>query len=648
MWSLFEEKKGETRESKPVAIDLKPKVFSNGKSQEDVVNEVVSEVKKGRKIIFIHGVCGSGKSAIALNIAKELGRASVVVPIKNLQRQYEQDYMWKKFVLKNNGKKLNIAMLTGRKNHTCPYLEENKQEILDTRIKEKNANLYNIFDKVEQKKPEDCSCDNLFIPCKIEIKTKNLATLKKYYKENPDRKSNMGEDLDLKTTKRLAVAPACPYWGPILSDNMKLNNEWNKKEYNSVAGKHIIYLRKAGCPYYQQFQAYADADVIIFNSDMYLLETALGRKPATDVEIIDECDEFLDNFALEGTINLTRLRNEMLMTLTREESEKKLVDAISDDAMEIIEESRKYIDEKEHVLKLADTRAEEMIKALVKSDLFEVMSDESYLEHCVETARKFYDLIDETYVNFSKDKKGDVYVKLVTINLDKLLKFYIEKNKAFVFMSGTLHSERVLKEVFGLKDMKIIDAETFNQGTITKLPIGLEKDFKFDNFSSGKVSRKDYLMAFDKCVEKAKIPCIVQVSAFQDLPNPYEIKELGLKNLISSEELTEQQKADKEGKLVKDFKEGKMPILFTTRCNRGIDFPFETCNSVVISKFPYPNTQSLFWKILKKNKPAIFWDFYRDKAHRELLQRVYRSVRAANDHVFLLSPDIRVLNSNVV
>ena len=176
----------------------------------------------------------------------------------------------------------------------------------------------------------------------------------------------------------------------------------------------------------------------------------------------------------------------------------------------------------------------------------------------------------------------------------------------------------------------------------------MEKDFKFDNFLSGKVSIQDYLKAFDKCVEKAKIPCIVQVSAFQDLPNPYEIKELGLKNLISSEELIEQQKADKEGKLVKDFKEGKMPILFTTRCNRGIDFPFETCNSVVISKFPYPNTQSLFWKILKKNKPAIFWDFYRDKAHRELLQRVYRSVRAANDHVFLLSPDIRVLNSNVV
>jgi Rad3-related DNA helicase len=90
-----------------------------------------------------------------------------------------------------------------------------------------------------------------------------------------------------------------------------------------------------------------------------------------------------------------------------------------------------------------------------------------------------------------------------------------------------------------------------------------------------------------------------------------------------------------------------MPVLFTTKCSRGIDFPFEMCNSVVITKFPYPNTQSLFWKILKKQKPAMFWEFYKDKAHRELLQRVYRSVRDPADHVFLLSPDIRVLETNL-
>src|SRR5690348_2253953 len=52
---------------------LEPLKFSNGKTQEDIVKEVVELVKAGNKIIFIHGFCGTGKSAIALNIARVLG-----------------------------------------------------------------------------------------------------------------------------------------------------------------------------------------------------------------------------------------------------------------------------------------------------------------------------------------------------------------------------------------------------------------------------------------------------------------------------------------------------------------------------------------------------------------------------------------------
>ena len=65
---------------------LKPLCFSNGKTQEDVVNEVLEAFDKGEKVIFIHGICGTGKSAICLNIAKEMGKTSVVVPGKNLQK----------------------------------------------------------------------------------------------------------------------------------------------------------------------------------------------------------------------------------------------------------------------------------------------------------------------------------------------------------------------------------------------------------------------------------------------------------------------------------------------------------------------------------------------------------------------------------
>ena len=131
MWSLKEGEK-----------DLKPIVFSNNKDQKDIVKETLDAVKEGYKIIFIHGVCGSGKSAIALNVAKELGKTSIVVPIKNLQKQYEQDYMTKKQVLKDNGEKLKIAMITGRNNHECPYLKENNHKIHETKTIEANADIH--------------------------------------------------------------------------------------------------------------------------------------------------------------------------------------------------------------------------------------------------------------------------------------------------------------------------------------------------------------------------------------------------------------------------------------------------------------------------------------------------------------------------
>ena len=59
---------------------LKPLCFSNGKNQEDVVNEILETIKQGTKIILLKGVCGTGKSLIALNLAKELGKTSIVVP----------------------------------------------------------------------------------------------------------------------------------------------------------------------------------------------------------------------------------------------------------------------------------------------------------------------------------------------------------------------------------------------------------------------------------------------------------------------------------------------------------------------------------------------------------------------------------------
>src|SRR3989344_1578856 len=76
---------------------ITPLKFSNGKTQTDIVNEILELIKEGTKTIFLHGACGTGKSAIALNIARKLGKSSIIVPVKALQRQYEDDYTTNKF-----------------------------------------------------------------------------------------------------------------------------------------------------------------------------------------------------------------------------------------------------------------------------------------------------------------------------------------------------------------------------------------------------------------------------------------------------------------------------------------------------------------------------------------------------------------------
>jgi len=46
--------------------EAEPLEFSNKKTQEDVVKEIIGLINGGTKVIFLKGACGTGKSAIAL------------------------------------------------------------------------------------------------------------------------------------------------------------------------------------------------------------------------------------------------------------------------------------------------------------------------------------------------------------------------------------------------------------------------------------------------------------------------------------------------------------------------------------------------------------------------------------------------------
>jgi Rad3-related DNA helicase len=212
-------------------------------------------------------------------------------------------------------------------------------------------------------------------------------------------------------------------------------------------------------------------------------------------------------------------------------------------------------------------------------------------------------------------------------------------------MSGTLHSPKVLKEIFGIDNPVYVEAETNTPGTLEIIRTGKEFDCRYTTFTSGKKKREDYFIALQEAIRKAPRPTLVHVNAFDDLPTELEQVNNNVRDIMTRERVQELQAGDKDGRLIAIFKKKMMDILYSTKCARGVDFPGDLCNSIIFTKYPNPNPNETFWKILQRTHPKHFWDFYKDKAKREFLQRLYRALRSRDDHVFVLSPDIRVLNA---
>lgn len=597
---------------------IKPLIFSNNKSQEDVVKEVVEAINSGNKVILLHGVCGSGKSAIALNVARTLGKASIVVPVKALQRQYEEDYSSNKYLVKKNGQKMKIAMITGRDNH-------------DSLIK------------------PGTSCADPLLPENIRLTERNYNKLLEYYEENPLIKNKSAPSW--KEMKRLSVAPANPYWSPILPAEREFTQfkDATKVKYKGCDGKnYIFYHRKRGCSYYDQYLAYTDADVTIFNAAKFKSEIEIGRKPETNVDIIDEADEFLDSLYQQDEINLTRAASSLkqlgVESLKAEEAKRKIIEYI-----ELEEKNKRILGiNEDDIFNINDTRFREIFKIIRENpDLeSEMLVDESnYANKVLEAAFAFKENHEEVYCTFKKDDENNLYIKIVSTNLSSKFSDILSKSKALILMSGTLQAESVLKNIFGIVNMKKIDAETLNVGSIEVIRTGKEIDCKYSNFTSKKHSRQDYLRALDQAIKKSVLPTLIHVNAYIDLPSDDEKNSYEITKAMTADALYKMQSDDKTGMAVSLFKNGLNDTLFTTKCSRGVDFPGKMCNSIIFTKYPNPNVGDIFWKILKRNHEAYYWDFYKDKAKREFLQRIYRGLRSKDDHIYILSPDIRVIQA---
>lgn len=228
---------------------LPPLKFSDGRTQADLAAEVIEKLIE-HGLVFLQATVGSGKSAVALHVCKHFGRGIIVVPVRKLQDQYENDYESRR-----NVGGMRVALLKGRGNFECPFAKRR--------------------------------ADYPRLPCTVKLPP---------------------------TAVRWEIASKCKYWNPIYPSNFKLPIEEDlRHSYLAVGGPRDYVKRGDGCDYCDQYGCYTRPGVIVMNSKKWLLETLMGRKPAVDVEIFDEGDLFLDGLSLResfGEPTARRLREE--------------------------------------------------------------------------------------------------------------------------------------------------------------------------------------------------------------------------------------------------------------------------------------------------------------------------------------------------
>ena len=411
-----------------------------------------------------------------------------------------------------------------------------------------------------------------------------------------------------KPVSRLEIASECPFYSPIIRTDLEalysreLECEFESIQYQGVGSDFSVLRRQEQvCPYYQQYREYGSSDVVLMNSAIWMLETvSLKRKPIKPVEIIDEGDAFLDSLSLKKSISY------------------RLLDSIEEKLIKAETIGKEEIETFAGIKNLFN----EITKTSYEGDIGE--EEKLFLKQFVEFLRdignensgKYSDILeflDENYVSI-KDRQIEYFIPEPKIVVKKLLDLSAKK---MLFMSATFQSEKILENIFGFDNFCFIEGEPNFPGTVYPRKLGTEnrvtyKTWKHEEF------RRLYWRNLINAIKQSTKPCMIPVHAFKYLPEGIREKLRGQGTLRT--------------------KNGN--ITFSTVMKRGVDLKDDQCRSIVMLKFPFPNTQEPILKAMRlKLGDESFWRYYQDIAKREFIQTIGRGVRHKDDWCEFWSPD---------
>jgi Rad3-related DNA helicase len=722
-WSAYMEVPGTDR-----PILLSPLSWKNGNQVDNLATMVrffqEHDTDKKTIVLIYKSQCGSGKSLSLLHVPKEMeGRAIFVTPFKNLQRQYYTDYFkGNKFVMKKDGTRLKVSVFLGRNNFQCRWLEEQydyQQKIIEANKKFDQS--MPIDDNILRSYQIDCTAANRYLPC-----TKMLRSIGAGRRE-----------------PRYAVASACQYWIPPpmpkniilkwseMTDNTVeesydintdsgINEQQTKENMQTVDGassqldkikakincSNIEYYESVGkeemgvfirdekdkygkpcadvCPYYKQFYSYVRSDVIVFNSAKWNLETMMGRKPKVKVEVIDEGDYWLDSQAT--TIELARSTIDKIFPGSNKMKQIKM-DTLANFDMSFKKIKSSVSKSKETGENIINTKDYKQLFYAINVFLAEYKKqnedddtiDQKLLD--IATVRQYADVASLSYV---EGKRSDTKIIKVYIPYpDKLLQtLFSSSSKNIVLTSGTMHSNFVLSNLFGINtDNYVVDiliGRKEHPGKLTcirpqkdgifqmvkvtyttwqspefreyyfsvlnymldQLKIGIDKktgkpgDAKIivltpaKKYAEGILKRHDIFVDFAKN-KNSQDEDDIKVAIDTNLSDYVDNTLVDIRKIKCSD-------IELDGDVLRTDKQ----IIVSTRMVRGTDLKDDKCRAIVMTKWPVGDISDGYLQAIKKRfGEKIFWEIVRDKAAREAVQYVSRGLRHDFDWTLFATPD---------
>ncbi len=720
-WSAYMDVPGA---DKPVL--LSPLRWKGG----DQVSNLIAMIKffdehkmdEATKILIYKSCCGSGKSLSILHVPKEMGgRAIIVTPFRNLQRQYYDDYFkGNKFVLKKDGTKLKVSVFLGRNNFRCKWLEEQydyQQKIIETNKKFDQS--MPIDDNILTSYRIDNTVANRYLPCTKMLKSAGggrriprhvVASKCEYWIPPP-----MSKDIICKLSQTHDEDVEGAYNSDIgineeqIQENMQTDDSSpskldrikekikcsNIEYYDSVGqGEMGVFIRdekdKNGkpcadvCPYYKQFYSYVESDVIVFNSAKWTLETKMGRKPKVQLEIIDEGDYWLDSQA--KTIELMRSTIDRIFPASNKMKQVKA------NTLAHFDTSFKKIKsdlEKSKEGGIGIINASDYKELFYTIDVFleeykKQYDDDDSLEQKlldIATVREYADVASLSCV---EGKRAETKIINVFIPYpDKLLKeLFKNSSKNIILTSGTMHSNSVLSNLFGInRDNYVVDVLEGRKEHPGKLkciqppkngPFNMLKvtytTWQNQAFQDYYYQVLNYILdqlktKIDQITGKpgdAKIIVLTPAKkyvegilkrpdVFVDFAKSKNIHDedsikVGIDTNISDyvdntlEDIRKIKSTDIE--LDGDVLRTDKQIIVSTRMIRGTDLKDDKCRAIVMAKWPVGDISDGYLQAIKKRfGDKIFWDIVRDKASREAIQYVSRGLRHESDWTFFATVD---------